>query len=246
MEHHNNFIIKYNLATPIAIIIAGALIAASISFGGKSVGNSTTVDAVAPDQKAPSVGAKIVDVAKVKTSGEPYIGKANAPVTMAFWSDYQCPFCKKFDTSVISQLESDYVAKGKLRIIFKDFAFLGADSDTAALAERAVWEVNPAKFYEWHKAMFTKQDAENGGWGDKDDILALTNTILGSYESDKVATLMVQKQAQYQKAIDAAKAEGGNFGVNGTPASIVGKTFINGAQSYSTVKAAIDQALADK
>ncbi|MES2059412.1 MAG: thioredoxin domain-containing protein, partial [Patescibacteria group bacterium] len=97
--------------------------------------------------------------------------------------------------------------------------------------------------YDWHKAMFAKQDSENSGWGSKADIIALTITVLGNSEAVRVSDLMSSKQAVYQKAIDADKSEGGTYGINGTPGSIIGKTFINGAQSYSTVKAAIEKAL---
>ena len=41
---------------------------------------------------APTVAA---DSAKVSTAGVPFIGEANAPVTIAYWFDYQCPFCKQ-------------------------------------------------------------------------------------------------------------------------------------------------------
>ena len=30
-------------------------------------------------------------------AGAPFIGKEDAPLTMAYWFDYQCPFCKKYD-----------------------------------------------------------------------------------------------------------------------------------------------------
>ncbi len=243
MDHHNNFVIKYNLATPLAIIIAGILISASICWVGKAPSNTPSDEAGAAAGEAAPKAVTAVDSAKVKTAGVPYIGEANAKVTFAFWSDYQCPFCKRFQNDAIEKTISEYVKSGKVKILFKDFAFLGEDSQTAAIAARAVWEVNSAKFYDWHKAMFTKQDNENGGWGNKDDVIALTKTVLGESDANKVASLMTSKLSVYQKAITADKAEGGTFGITGTPGSIIGKTSISGAQSYATVKAAIDKAL---
>lgn len=240
MDHHTNFITRNNLATPIAIVIAGAIIAAAMFWGGKA-GSNNAKDAQALDAGQPQ--AQAVDAAKVKTAGVPFIGQANAKVTFVFWSDYQCPFCKRFQSDAIQQTIAEYVNSGKVKIVFKDFAFLGPDSQTAAIAARAVWEVNPAKFSLWHETMFTNQDAENGGWGTKADIIAMTKTILGESQASKVASLIDSKKAEYQKAIDADKAEGNSFGVNGTPGAIIGKTFINGAQPYSAVKAAIEKAL---
>ena len=54
---------------------------------------------------------------------------------------------------------------------------------------------------------------------------------------------MTSKAAEYQKLIDADKAEGTSLGINGTPGTIVGKQLISGAQPYASFKAAIDSQL---
>jgi len=228
---------------PLSIIIAGALIGGGLAFGlgGANTAGNNQPQRVAQQQK-PSTPP---DISKVKTAGAAFIGNPHAPVTMAYWYDYQCPFCKRFETDVMPQLINDYVKTGKVKIVYKDFQFLGQDSQTAGLASRAVWEVAPDTFYQWHKAMYDKQDNENSGWGNKDDILALTKTILGS-DADKVAQLMTSKQTEYQKAMDDDKAEGRGFGVNGTPGSIIGKQLIEGAQPYSAVKQLIELTLQEK
>ena len=74
----------------------------------------------------------MVDVADVKTDGEPFIGDEKAPAVMAYFFDYQCPYCRQEELQVLPQLITDYVKSGKLRIVFKDFQFLGPDSQTAA------------------------------------------------------------------------------------------------------------------
>lgn len=232
-----------NLSISIAIVIASVLIAGAVLFGDR-IGTNNVATAPQP-QLATQPSTQTVDIAKVKIAGQPFIGNPNAPVTMAYWYDYQCPFCKRFETDVMPQLITDYVKTGKVKIVYKDFQFLGQDSQTAGLAGRAVWEVAPDKFYEWHKAMYEKQDNENSDWGSKDDILALTKTILGK-DVDKVAQLMISKKAEYQKAIDADKTEGSTFGVSGTPSSIIGKQIIIGAQPYSAVKQLVDLALQGK
>lgn len=255
MEHHNEHETKThetqppapvqsnNLSIPIAIVIAGALIAGAV-YLGTSKGASTSAGNTQPQQVAQQPAGVAVDITKVKTAGEPFVGNPNASVTMAYWFDYQCPFCRRFEEDAMTQLMNDYVKTGKVKVVFKDFQFLGPDSQTAGLAERAVWEVAPDKFYTWHKAMYDKQDNENGGWGNKADILALTKSL--GIDSAKVEQLMTSKAAEYQKAMDADKAEGGAFGINGTPGSIIGKNLISGAQPYAAVKQLIDLALQGK
>ncbi|HLD70791.1 MAG TPA: thioredoxin domain-containing protein [Negativicutes bacterium] len=181
------------------------------------------------------------DIASVKTEGSPVIGSADAPVAVAYWSDYQCTYCKKFEAEVVSRIIADYVDAGKVKIIFKDFAFLGPDSTTAALAGRAVWEISPEKFAGWHKAMHEKQDAENSGWGNRADILALTQEV--GIDSVKVGELMDAKAAEYQKAIDADQREGAAFGIGGTPSVIIGKQLVYGFSSYEKLKPLIEAEL---
>jgi protein-disulfide isomerase len=121
-DHHCNFIIRNGLATPIAIVIAGALIASAIFWGGRVSGNTATGADIAANAPAGAgaPSAQTADASKAKTAGVPFVGQANAKVTFAFWSDYQCPFCKRFQNDAIEQTISDYVNSGKVKILFKE------------------------------------------------------------------------------------------------------------------------------
>ncbi|MBV9159924.1 MAG: thioredoxin domain-containing protein, partial [Candidatus Kaiserbacteria bacterium] len=50
-------------------------------------------------------------------------------------------------------------------------------------------------------------------------------------------------KAAYDAAANADKTEGANFGIQGTPGFITGKTLIPGAVDYSQFKSAIDAQL---
>lgn len=183
-----------------------------------------------------------VNIKDVDIKNEPFIGNANAPVVMAYWLDFQCPFCKRFETQTLPTLVEKYVNTGKLRIVFKDFQFLGEDSTTAGLAENAVWELYPKSYQAWHEAMYKNQDDENGGWGKKEDIVALTRTIPG-IDADQVSLLMDQKKEAYQKELDEDNREGAKFGVSGTPGFVIGDQSVIGAEPLSTFTQIIDALL---
>jgi protein-disulfide isomerase len=223
-----------DLAVPIAIVIAGALIGLGAYFSG---GHAGTLPAAGTQ---PSVA---VDASKVKTDGEPYIGNADAPVTIAYWFDYQCPFCKQNEEQSMPQIISDYVNTGKAKVIFKDFAFLGPDSQTLAQYARAVWEAAPSKFYDWHKAIFDAQGTENTGWATHDEIMKITTQALGASLAATVDNLVKTNGTEYQNEIDADKAEGASFGIQGTPAMVIGTQRVDGAVPYAQIKSAIDAAL---
>ncbi len=229
---NTSFMEKY--LTPIAVLVGALILAVAYVYGHGTGAPAPT------DGNQPSVA---VDIKNIKTGGDPYVGDVNAPVTMAFWFDYQCPFCKQFDQTVTAQLYENYVKTGKLRIVIKDFQFLGQDSADAALFGRAFWALYPDKYYIWFQAMFAAQDAEGDqGFGDLASIQALTKKMDG-VDVDKITALMNDKKTEFQAAIDADRAEGASMGVNGTPAIIIGTQLLAGAQPYDTVKALIDAQL---
>lgn len=234
---------KGNKMVPLAIIFAGIIIAGAVVYTGnmnKTSGNAAGAQANAQGAATPPVA---VNIKNVKTDGEPFIGDPNAPVTIAYWSDYQCPFCKQFETQTLSQIIDNYVKTGKVKVVFKDFQFLGPDSGTDSLFARAVWQLYPKQYFAWRTAMYNSQDGENTGFGDEASVVALTKTISG-IDVTKVEQLISQDQKQFQTAIEADRTEGSNFGIQGTPGFIIGDQLIPGAVSYASFQQAIDAQLA--
>ncbi len=223
--------------TPISVVLAGVLIGGAVLWGNTHP-SATPTPGVATTAQQPT--APVVDASKVKTAGEPFIGNPNAHITIAYWFDYQCPFCKQNEQTVMPQIITDYVNTGKAKIVFKDFEFLGPDSQTLGQTGRAVWEVAPDKFYQWHKAVYDNSGTENTGWATPAKIRSITEGVLGVAITNQVLALAASKGTEYQKAMDADKAEGSAFGINGTPGFIIGKQLVSGAQPYAQLKAAID------
>jgi protein-disulfide isomerase len=235
---------KNNWALPLAILLAGLFIGGGLIYGANK--KATVVsDTHQPVQQAQK-DAPPVDIAKVKIDGEPFVGSPNASVTIAYWTDYQCPFCKRFEADAITQIVNDYVKAGKVKIVFKDFQFLGPDSQTLGKFARAVWALAPDKFYAWHNAMYENQGTENTGWATEAKIFSISKTVLGTNLTSQAVQLSKKNAAEYQKEIDADKAEGATFGVQGTPGTIIGKNLISGAQPYAAVKQLIDLELQGK
>jgi protein-disulfide isomerase len=234
---------KYFL--PAALLIGLALIAGAIYWNGQhpsppgTPGAPTITGGTAPTP-APAVAVNVKDV---KTSGAPFIGNANAPVVIAEWSDFQCPFCKQFETNALQQIIKDYVNSGKVKVIFKEFAFLGNDSTTAGEYELAIWKLYPEKYLAWRTAMYDAQDQEGDqGFGNAASIDKLNATIAG-IDAAKVAADVKANAAAYQAQLDADKAEAAKFGIGATPSFVIGTQMIAGAYPYDTFKTAIDKVL---
>jgi protein-disulfide isomerase len=227
MNDTNKFLI------PAAVVLAGLFIGGAVVWNGSH-----------PAGTGGAGGTQAVNVNDVKTDGEPYIGDASAPVTLVEWSDYQCPFCKQFEQQTLPQIIQNYVDTGKVKIVFKDFAFLGNDSVTGAEYARAVWKLYPSQYFAWRTAMFNAQDQEGDqGFGNAASIDQLDATISG-IDAAQVTAAVAANKAAYDAAINADRAEAGTFGVSATPSFIVGNQVIAGAYPYATFQQALDAELA--
>ena len=224
---------KYFL--PIAVVVAGLFIAGAVMWNGS---RPAQAPGIAGTGAAPSV-----DIKNVKTDGDPFIGQPNAPVTIAVWGDYQCPFCRRFEVETLPDIIKDYVDAGKVKVVFMDFAFLGSDSTTGALYGRAIWKLYPSQYFAWRTAMYTAQDEEQDiGFGDAASIDKLNATIAG-IDSAKVAADVKTNRSVYEVQMNADKAEAQKVGIGATPSFVIGTQVIQGAYPYPTFQAAIDAAL---
>jgi len=233
---------------PLAIVIAGVLIAGAVLYSSGRE-DSAVLPPPEPDRQnvAQTTGApsptSAVNIANVDTKGEPFIGNPKAPVTLAYWFDFQCPFCQRFESQTLPTLIKDYVKTNKLKVVFKDFQFLGPDSQDAGLVAHAVWDLYPGTYFKWQEAVLAAQDGENSGFGNLKSILDLTREKFPKIDADKVAAQVEKKRDAYQKEQAADKAEGERFGVKGTPGFVIGTQTISGAQPASVFATIIDAQL---
>jgi len=242
------------LYMPLSIVIAGALVGAGLFFGLSSAGGSSGGEVApgGPDlittkqqmQAAIKKGrmAPLVDTSHINKT-DIVLGRDSAPLTMTYWFDYQCPFCKQVEETVLPTLIEKYINPGKLKLVLKDYPFLGNDSMTAAEYSHAIWELYPQAFYAWHAAMFDVQDTEGDqGFGDEATVQTLTGLIPG-IDVGKVKALVAEKKTEYDTTISAERDAGSKAGVQGTPGFVVGTKSIDGAQPLANFTEAIDSQL---
>jgi len=223
---------------PIAVVAAGLLIAGAVVWNGQHPGGPSVP--AGGNGAAPAVAA---DIKNVKMDGDPYIGQASAPVTIAFWSDFQCPYCKRFELDTLPQIVKDYVDTGKVKIVMMDFAFLGNDSITGGEYSRSVWKLYPAQYFAWRTAMYNAQDQEGDqGFGNAASIDKLDATITG-IDAAKVAADVKANKGAYDAEMESDKAEAQKAGIGATPSFVIGTQAIQGAYPYANFKAVIDPLL---
>jgi protein-disulfide isomerase len=171
---------------------------------------------------------------------EPRVGEREANLTVYLFEDYQCPHCAAFETDGgFEHLRSTWVETGDVRVVYKDFAFIGADSRTTAEASQCVWEHEPDAWHAWHTLILENQGAEGSGWAARDNIEQLTRDW-GQIDMDAFTSCL--DSGRYFDEVRGDREEGEANGVSGTPALVVGNRVIN-AQDTDAMDDAIQATL---
>ena len=84
--------------------------------------------------------------AKLNLAGMNMLGSKNAPLTMVEFTDYQCPFCQRFHTTVFNDLKKNYVDTGKLRFYSRDLP-LDFHSNALRAAQAARCAADQGQFW---------------------------------------------------------------------------------------------------
>lgn len=153
----------------------------------------------------------------------PEMGDPNAPVTVYEYADYQCPACAYFAKQYKPKIENDYIKTGRVRLVFKNFAFLGQESVWAA--EAAYCAAEQGGFWAYHDKLFANQRGENRGAFSKPNLVRFARE-LGLKAEDFQSCL---DSGRYRQKIQDELREGKAQGVNSTPSFIVNGQLVRGA-----------------
>lgn len=141
------------------------------------------------------------------------VGRADAPVTIEIWSDFQCPACAILALEIEPRLITDYVVPGTARLVYRDFAFLGEESLSAAVAARSA-EAS-GRFWAYHDLLFANQAGENRGGFDEERLLDIADAA--GVPRETVAAALVDPLLR--GAVRDETVEGRGLGVDSTPTS---------------------------
>src|SRR4051794_8610581 len=166
------------------------------------------------------------------------IGPAAAPVTLEVWSDYQCPFCQRFATTWEQALTDKYVAQGKLRVVYRDYAFIGDESVAAAVAARAAEQ--QGNYWQYHDYLFANQNGENKGWFSDGRLQGIAQAL----GLDVAAFNTARGDAALRSAVANESALGHALGITGTPTLAIDGQLRTDLTSYDKLEAAVEAALA--
>jgi len=197
--------------------------------------------AAAP-QPTPS-GSTLISVS---VGDDPFKGNADAPVIVVEFSDFQCPFCKRFVDQTLGSLEEEYIDTGKVKFVFKDFPLTNLHPNVTIVHIASECANEQGKFWEYHDMLFAKQDDwKNLTPENLKSELKMYATTLGLSGGIFESCLSSQKIAD-EVATDFLHA--GIYGATGTPTFFIGNekdgfVMLVGAKPFANFKGEIDRQL---
>ncbi len=165
-------------------------------------------------------------------AGDFFVGPADAPVTVVEFFDYRCGFCKRSAQWAL-KLPEKY--DNQVRVVFKEYPILSAESEKAALAALAAGKQD--KYVEMHMALM---ELDNGSGFGAEQIDAVAESV--GVDVAKMRADM--KSIDVQKTVADAKSLARTLGISGTPNFIIGTEQVSGADTRQ-VEALIESALAE-
>lgn len=230
-------------AIPIAIVVAGLLIAVGIFFSNKGKDTDTNTDTKG-NETTTTTGDEFT-ATSTTIDDDPYLGdKGKVKVAVVEFSDFQCSYCKRHSDEVFPLIKSEYIDTDKIIYVFRDYQFFGGLSIDAAMGGQCLYELtgkDSSKYSEYHAGIF--------GLTSKDAITTLAKK-LGVNESKFTSCMDANK---YSEEISKDQTDGTTAGVKGTPGFVVGVLkddgtvegkFIGGAYPIESFRTLIDEMLA--
>jgi protein-disulfide isomerase len=169
----------------------------------------------------------------IPTEGFPSLGPEDAEIVLVEFSDYQCPFCKRWYDEVYQQLLAAY--PGKIRLVYRNLPLTSLHPDAMSAAVATLCAEEQSSFWQFHDKLFSDE------YG------------LGRSAYTRYATDLELDTVAFEACLDSGKFDDFiqqdmdfslNMGVRSTPTFFVNGLAIVGAQPLDVFKQVIDKELA--
>jgi protein-disulfide isomerase len=163
----------------------------------------------------------------VEVDDDPAIGPEDAPIEIVEFSDFNCPYCRRFHTETFTPLMAAY--PDQIRFVYRDYPITSQESFAAAQAANCAGR--QGSYWEFHDALFSGElglgRAAYEGYAERLglDVPTLAACIDGGLEQDEIEA-------------DARAAAA--LGVTGTPTFFINGIALVGAQPLSQFRSVID------
>jgi protein-disulfide isomerase len=220
-----------------AAVIAASLVVATVAVLSRGGENPPPT---------PPAAVPLPDV-PIRLDESATLGRADAPVVLVMFSDFQCPYCATFAEETLPTLQRDYGEPGQVRFVFRHLPLERLHSEAMGAAVGAECARRQGKFWEMHDGLFAIRATAlgEGAIAERALDIGLDMPAFRACVADSGAAAV---------RLDLEDAE--RFGVTGTPGFIIGtvaadgsvvpRRRLSGALPVEEFRAALDEVLAER
>lgn len=225
----------YAVVTVLAF--AAGILLGYVVWGMESVG-ATAVNAQTANQPSGAVvEAPVTEQPQyrrynIPTEASYALGPADAPITIVEFSDYQCPYCRRWHDEVYEPLLAAY--PGKIRFVYRHLPLESIHPEAIPAAEAAMCAGEQDAFWQFHEKLFSSEALGSQVYTRYARDLGLDMTTFESCVADR----------KYQEAVATDTNFAIDLGIRSTPTFFINGLAIVGAQPLDVFKQVIDKELA--
>ena len=166
--------------------------------------------------------------AALNLQGGEMLGSKSAPITMVEFTDYQCPFCQRFHTTVFSELKKNYIDTGKVRFYSRDLPLDSMHPNAMRAAQAARCASEQGQYWTLRDIM--------GANPSKLDLDSLVSDAAGlKMDTGKFKSCV--ESEKYKQAVQTDVLDAMKIGADGTPTFVIGKSTADGVDGEVMVGA---------
>jgi protein-disulfide isomerase len=225
----------YSVLTVLAFC-AGVLLGYAV-WGMDSAGAVTATAQTASQSSGPVAQAPATQQPQyirydIPTENSYALGPADAPITIVEFSDYQCPFCRRWHAEVYEPLLAAY--PGKIRLVYRHLPLTSIHPDAFSAAEASMCAGEQDAFWKFQDKLFSSESLGNSAYLQYAQDLGLNMTTFEACLTDH----------KYQQAVETDSNFAIDLGIRSTPTFFINGLAIVGAQPLDVFKQVIDKELA--
>jgi len=165
-----------------------------------------------------------------------YMGKADAKITVIEYASLSCPHCARFNADVLPQIKANYIDKGLVRWVYRDYPL----NNPAYLAAVLTHCASPLRYFSLLDTLFKSQDY----WATQQQAIVPLRQIATNEGIDqKTYDACLNDAALKDKIISRLQEASTKYKVEATPSFIVDGQLHAGEISYDDFKKLLDAAL---
>jgi protein-disulfide isomerase len=207
------------LAIVVTIVVV-VIVGIAVASGGSS---KKTVKAGTPQANATTAEVKTL-IGGIPQSGNT-LGDPNAPVTLKYFGDLECPICKEFTLNMLPTLIPKYVRTGKLKIDYHSMETATHEPEIFKEQQEAAYAAGKQDlawyFIETFYHEQLPEEQEDAGGVTESYIQNIASQVPGLNLADWTAA---RSEPKYATEVENDAQAANQAGFTGTPSFLLGKT----------------------